>query len=45
MNIKWLYIRDFEKQDVLYRVAEYWLQRGYRVFVQGSSFWDCKEVT
>lgn len=45
MNIKWLYERDYRSLDQAYIIAEYWLQLGYRVFLQGYSAINCREVT
>lgn len=41
---KWLYERDFKDVYHLCAVAEYWMQRGYRVIIQGYSAMDCWEV-
>jgi len=42
MNIKWLYERDYKRGE-LFRIANYWLECGYRVFVQGYSAMECEE--
>lgn len=42
--MKWLYERDYKDLYTLSAIAEYWMQLGYRVFIQGYSAMDCWEV-
>lgn len=41
---KWLYSRDFKNRDELYIIASYWIELGYRVFVQGYSACEVLEI-
>lgn len=43
MNMKWLYERDFIDTYKLIVVAQYWMECGYRVFIQGYSSMDAYE--
>ena len=44
MPLKWLYERDFKTGKELYAVYNYWMELGYRVFIQGYSAMECEEV-
>jgi hypothetical protein len=40
----WLYERDFPHVNALYETAERLFREGFRVFIQGYSAMDCKEI-
>lgn len=40
---KWLYKRDYESGTALLKAVKFWKEKGFRVFVVGSSAMDVEE--